>query len=325
MAKILQLKARIVGVNVYQAITRWLTLKPASTRRQYLSAAKAWSRHLGCELDDERSGPRWVKAKHQDALDYCNNMATRPAQDERHGTISAGTVRHHAVILKSIYDELVAQGVTELNPFIRVVTELKPQDQGHRRPHKRVPTDAVTTLLDWTPRTEGEVQELAIMSLFFGAALRRSEVINIRIGDLSQTERGTTVLTLIHTKAQRAQTVALADWVAARCKDWIKKRFARGATARDPLFVRYDRLGAHPLTDSTVYRMFKRICEEAGIGEWTPHCARVTAITQLLDQGVDHRSVQELSRHASVQMVEKYDRKRIDADNSASKKIEYKK
>lgn len=325
MAKILQLIAPSQKQNVHQAITRWLTLKPATTRRQYLSTAKAWSMYLGCALDEDRAGARWIKAKHVDALDYCNQMAARPAQDARYGTISAGTVRHHAVILKSIYDELIAQGLTEVNPFIRVVGELKPQDQGHRRPHKRVPTDAVSKLLDWTPRTEEEVQELAIMSLFFGAALRRGEVINIRIGDLSVTEQGTTVLTLIHTKAQRAQSVSLPDWAADYCRAWVDKRIAYGATSRDYLFVRYDRLGAHPLTDSTIYRMFKRICEEAGIGDWTPHCARVTAITQLLDQGVDHRSVQELSRHASVQMVERYDRKRLDADNSASKKLQYKK
>lgn len=325
MAKILQLKAPAPRVNVSQAITRWLALKPATTRRQYLGTAKRWSEFLGCALDDDRAGARWLKAGHSEALDYCNEMATRSAQDKRHGTISSGTVRHHAVVLKSIYDELIAQGLTEVNPFIRVVGELKPQDQGHRRPHKRIPTDAVTKLLDWTPRTDDEVQELAIMSLFFGAALRRSELINIRIGDLSVTDGGTTVLTLIQTKAQRAQSVSLPDWAADCCKAWLNKRLARGATSRDYLFVRYDRRGAHPLTDSTIYRMFKRICDEAGIGEWSPHCARVTAITQLLDQGVDHRSVQELSRHASVSMVERYDRKRVDADNSASKKLEYKK
>lgn len=323
MAKVLHLTAKPPKVPVLLAIERWLAIKPENTRRQYLRASRAWTKHLGCELEEDRAGFKWVHAKHSDALDYCNSMATRPAQDERHGRVSPATIRHYCVILKSIYDELIAQGLTEANPFVRVVRDIKLGDAGERRPHRRVPTDAVKKLIQWTPRTKDEKQDLAIISLFFGAALRRSEVINIRIGDIRQTEKGTTVLTLPQTKAQKVQSVSLPSWCAANVQAWIKVRTLESG-AREHLFVRYDGKGnRHPLTDSQIYRWFKRICDEFEIGDWTPHCARVTAITQLLDQGKDHRSVQELSRHASVQMVEKYDKKRIEADESASKDLEY--
>lgn len=324
MVTILRLKTTGPKVDVHQAIMRWLQLKPENTRRQYLNTAKAWSLHLGVPLDDERAGARWVKARHPDALDYCNALAARKAQDERFKNISASTVRQRCVVLKSIYDELIAQGLAEANPFVRVISELKDQDRGHRRPHKRVPSELVAKLLNWEPRTEKEEQQLTIMALFFGAALRRGEVINIRIEDVEVTSAGTTVLKIPQTKAQRTQKVSLPDWTAKHVNEWIAKRLARGAAHRDRLLVRYDAKGrARPFTDSTIYRLFKRICRESGIGDWTPHCARVTAITQLLDLGFDHRSVQELSRHASVSMVERYDRKRLDADNSPSKKLQY--
>jgi integrase len=325
MAKILQLKAPLDRPNVAKALERWLTLKPANTRRQYLNRARAWSKYLGTSLDDERAGARWIRAKHSDALDYCNQLATRRAQDERHGTVSSSTLRHHCAILKSIYDELIAQGAVEANPFVRVLKELKQQDAGERRPHRRVPTEKVKALLTWTPRTKEEKQDLAILSLFFGAALRRSEVINIRIGDVRRTEKGTTVIAILKTKAQKAQSVSLPRWAAANVTAWLSLRHKDGASSKDHLIVRYDVKGdAHPLTDSGIYRWWKAICREHDIGEdFTPHCARVTAITQLLDQGKDHRAVQELSRHASVQMVERYDKKRVEADESASKDLEY--
>ncbi len=323
MAKILHLKSTPTRVNVALAINRWLALRPANTRIQYLRRAKSWSMYLGVSLDDDRAGARWVKAKHQDALDYCNEIAAKRAQDKRHGTVSSSTIRQHCMVLKSIYDELIAQGIGETNPFVRVVKELKQQDAGERRPHRRIPTETVKQLLTWGPRTKEEKQDMAIIALFFGAALRRSEVINIRISDVRTTDKGTTVIHLLQTKAQKAQSVSLPGWAAKHVMTWLEVR-RKEKLGTDYLLVRYDNKGnAHQLSDSGIYRWFKSICARFGVGDWTPHCARVTAITQLLDQGKDHRAVQELSRHASVQMVERYDKKRVDADESASKDLEY--
>jgi integrase len=325
MAKILHLKSTPTRIDVHAAISRWLSLKPANTKSQYLRRAKTWSMYLGCSLDDERAGARWIAAKHSDALDYANQLADRKAQDERHGKISSNTIRQHCVVLKSIYDELIAQGLTESNPFMRVVKELKEQDAGERRPHRRIPTEKVRQLLSFIPRTRDERQDMAILSLFFGAALRRSEVINIRIGDVRKTEKGTTVIHLLQTKSQKAQSVSLPSWAAKNVNEWLAIRQRDRAASKDYLIVRYDTKGdAHPLSDSAIYRWWKAMCHKHEIGDdWTPHCARVTAITQLLDQGKDHRAVQELSRHSSVQMVERYDKKRIEADESASKDLDY--
>jgi len=324
MGKIVQLKASAPKVRVYEAISRWLAIKPANTKRHYMHAAAEWSKHLGCELTEDRAGHMWTHAKHADALDYCNELSGRKAQDSRHGTISMSTIRHRSVVLKSIYDELIAQGLAESNPFVRVVRELKSGDAGQRRPHRRVPTEAVKKLIQFVPRKKHEYQDLAIVSMFFGAALRRSEVIAIRLADIRITEKGTVVLTLPQTKSQKSQSVSLPSWVAKNVTEWMKMRQSEGAKGRDHLFVRYDAKGnTHPLSDSGIYRWFLQVCKDFDIGEWTPHCARVTAITQLLDQGKDHRSVQELSRHSSVQMVERYDKKRIDADESASKDLDY--
>ena len=73
-----------------------------------------------------------------------------------------------------------------------------------------------------------------------------------------------------------------------------------------------------------VYRLFKEYLARFKLNpDYSPHCARVTAITQLLKQGMNHREVQELSRHASVAMVERYDRRRFEIEESPSKKLSY--
>jgi integrase len=78
------------------------------------------------------------------------------------------------------------------------------------------------------------------------------------------------------------------------------------------------------MSESTLYRRFKEICVRVGLeGDFTPHCARATAITQLLNQGFSHRDIKEFSRHSSIQMVEQYDKRRTSIDDSIAKKLSF--
>ena len=62
----------------------------------------------------------------------------------------------------------------------------------------------------------------------------------------------------------------------------------------------------------------------AGAGNFvSPHSARATAITKLLSDGFSHREVQEFSRHASIQMVEVYDKRRISIDDNPASDLDY--
>jgi site-specific recombinase XerD len=90
------------------------------------------------------------------------------------------------------------------------------------------------------------------------------------------------------------------------------------------MFVRYLHRGSEAMGEKYVYRLFKEYLKRFKLNpDYSPHCARVTAITQLLKQGMNHREVQELSRHASVAMVERYDRRRYEIEESPSKKLSY--
>jgi hypothetical protein len=42
-----------------------------------------------------------------------------------------------------------------------------------------------------------------------------------------------------------------------------------------------------------------------------------------LEEGVSHRDIQGFSRHASVQMVERYDKARRSIDEAIAKKLTY--
>lgn len=330
--------------DVATALLSWLKHKAPNTQRAYRGIVSDWSRSLGAELMEGKAGKLWKKATHSHAQRWLLEVASRPAQAGRsaqnHDHVSDATLRHKAIVMSAAYDELIASGLCEVNPFIRLCKEYQGARSGERRPHELVDYEAVKRLLSppdlgSLPTNRPEfalarkelVRNHALLCLLFGAALRRSEAAKLRIGDVHSTSQGTTWLHLRDTKSGHDQEHTVADWIASALKALVTQRKKEGATEADYLLVCYEQSGtpSHTgMSDSTLYRLFKTLCAAEGLpASITPHCARVTAITRLLDQGLSHRDVKEFSRHSSVVMVERYDRRRKSIDEAIAKKIRY--
>lgn len=326
MAPYLRAKTRSVAAE----LEAWLEARPPATKRHYLAYAKSWSEFLRVKLGSKNSCRAWRNATCVAAQAWANKKAKAPAQHGRSrssspdGKVALSTVAHACMVLKSCYDELISRGVVENNPFIKITRELKKHRPGGRRPHLAIPGDKVKALTDWEPRTSEELRDLVLLKLLF-VALRRSEVASLRLADVCTTPKGVVYLVLRKTKSQQVQKLALPDWAAADVVRLCSARVLEGAQQGDALLVRHEERRVVPLTGEYVYKVFRRHAERVGLGpEYSPHACRVTAITRLLDQGFSHREVIELSRHSSVQMVEKYDRKRVELDESVALKLKFK-
>jgi site-specific recombinase XerD len=316
--------------DVLSALNLWLEIRPENTRRVYLRIAEEWSLFLGQSLTKTVSGKLWKKATHKEAQRFINDCRQRPAQQGRaadaspDGCVSMATVKHKAGVLKAAYDALIAHGLLSDNPFHAVCLEMKRFKSGERRRNEGMEPHEVKRFLTFTPLDDEHYRDRAIFHLMFGAALRRSELLGITLSDVITTNKGSTYLRLRKTKSQNIQKVALPDWVAEEIASFKERRIQEGKGDRDLLFVRYLHRGEEPMGDKYVYRLFKDYLRRFKLNpNYSPHCARVTAITQLLKQGMNHREVQELSRHASVSMVERYDRRRFEIEESPSKKLSY--
>lgn len=317
--------------QVFDAVVTWLADKAANTRGAYIRHAKEWSAYLGVEFHEPKASKAWATASYLDAKKWlleCSNKAAQPGRASDNsptGKVSAKTIRHKAIILKSLYDTAIASGACENNPFARIVRELKSNREDFRRPTLKVLPEHVKLFISIEGTSTPAVRDRAVMCVLFGAALRRGELPVLCLGDVMTSDKGTTFLRLRETKAQRVQDVALPDWVAEAVNQYKQRRLSEGATAKDKLFVRHTEYGCRPIGEKFVYNLFKKYCAKFNIKEdYTPHSARATAITQLLDQGVPHREVLDLSRHASVTTLEAYDKRDRAVDNSAAKRLTYK-
>jgi len=319
--------------DVYQALTSWLDTRPKNTRDSYLRLARVWSIFLGSEFDRQRAGALWKKATYTQAEEFLSQCSKKKARSGRaeesspDGKVSPATVAHKAKILKSLYDCLLHKGLVASNPFARSAYERKGAVTGDRSPYERIPDEDIKAIINYRfdKGVEG-MRDKALLFLLIGGALRRSEPITLLMRDVVVTPKGTVILKLRQTKAQKVQKLPLAKWVGKVVLAFKKERQREGARDSDHLFVRYLATSKRtpPLSSQFVYRIFCRYRDELGLSEsFTPHACRVTAITRLLDQGYSHRDVKKLSRHASVAMVEKYDREREDDDKSTSTELSF--
>lgn len=84
------------------------------------------------------------------------------------------------------------------------------------------------------------------------------------------------------------------------------------------------KLGKSEVDKSTIWRWFKSIAKECGITKKiSPHCARATAITKALNNGVSLREVSILAGHKSIETTVIYDKRRGVAAKVAVDGIKY--
>ena len=337
-------------------LSAFLSLRSANTQRTYLGIIEEWCEFLGakagsidaarrvsCATDLQATAFRsWLNRKPGETprlLKRRGNLS-RALQIERsstnrkdglESTLSNATIAKKFAALRRMYRALMGPelGIV-INPFDSDRVPPPPKDAGRKRPTEMIEFNLVEKILAGpdTSTPKGR-RDLAALAALFGGGLRRSELIHLRIADLRITPAGTTYLYLRSTKAKKDAEQALPKWAAHHLKQLAAERRKSGASDADYLFVCYTGQAGNtptsrPLSDSGLYALFKRYCIMAGAGDFvTPHSARATAITKLLADGVPHREVQGFSRHASIQMVELYDKRRIGVDQSSGRDLDF--
>lgn len=340
---------------LWARLSAFLTLKSSNTQRTYLSVIHEWCDFLGAPAGSAKAAKLMLSCTDMEAVRYKLFLESQPGQKPRfasqsklerrvsvnrfsakkkdglQSTLANATVAKKFAALRRIYRMLISYnlGVTQ-NPFDTDKVPPPPSRSGQKRPTEMIEFELVKEIINRAdPSTPKGLRDRAVLSVLFGGGLRRSEAVSLRIGDVKKTPRGTVYLHLRSTKAKVDSDQALPVWAGKTVMELVRQRRKSGAQSGDYLFVSYRGNAGlvpteKPFSDSGLYKLFKSYCMQAGAGEFlSPHSARATAITKLLADGVSHREVQEFSRHASVQMVEVYDKRRIGVDDNPAKDLDY--
>ncbi len=141
-------------------------------------------------------------------------------------------------------------------------------------------------------------RDVAILTLLYGAGLRISEALSLKIADspFGETLR-------IKGKGGKTRLAPLLPAIRAALGDYLALRPA-AKSASDPLFLS---VRGKPLSARIVQRDMKKHARALGLDDSaTPHALRHAFATHLLVAGGDLRSIQELLGHASIAATQRY-------------------
>lgn len=222
------------------------------------------------------------------------------------------TICRKLITLKMFFTYLYEQDCLSENYFMATPFKFRKE----KRLPKILAVDAVQAMLQYASKQVRDfpphwksVRDLALIDLLISTGIRIGEASNISMSDIIHSER----TILIHGKGRKQRLIYIScpqTW--DNLSRWIdiKKNISKS----DKLFI--NRYGEQ-LSIHGIEHIYNKIKEGAGITEHsTPHYLRHTFATNLLSNGADLRSVQELLGHASVATTEIY------TEVSAKRKIE---
>ncbi len=153
------------------------------------------------------------------------------------------------------------------------------------------------------------LRDRTVMELFFSSGMRISELVALNVDQMSflkdKNPERTFELSIIG-KGKHMRTIFISPHAAL----WLRIYLLSRKDAQKPLFINYrgkDIDDDHRLTPRSIQKMISRCSMLAGISKKvTPHTLRHTYATDLLGNGADLRSVQELLGHKNVATTQIY-------------------
>jgi site-specific recombinase XerD len=210
---------------------------------------------------------------------------------------------HHLTVFRAFLRYLIQEEELDIYPPDRV-KRLKEE----QRQVKVLYTEELQRLL-LAPnlQTKEGKRDKAILELFFSTGLRLAELRSLNRKDLNFSTREISV----RGKRSKIRVVFLSDNCVKALKDYLEIRLDH----LDPLFIRSHTAAAQEmppgekfrLSRISIYNLVKKYALQAGIASSpSPHTLRHSFATDLLRNGADLRSVQELLGHKDLSTTQIY-------------------
>ncbi len=241
--------------------------------------------------------------------------------DFTNGKVSQESIMGYIQYLTQNYkDTTVSRKLITIKMFFRFIEEetkwINPLDKykikikKEKRLPKTIPVKDVSKLLDYMYENLNQantsfayfqaIRDLCIIDFLLSTGMRIAEVSNLKLEDIITSER----VLLVHGKGKKQRLLyisSLETW--NNLKAWLSIR-KKHKVNHEYLFVNkyHDTLSIYGIEN-----IFTKYRDKSGISHSaTPHYLRHTFATNLLANGADLRSVQELLGHSSISTTEIY-------------------
>lgn len=155
----------------------------------------------------------------------------------------------------------------------------------------------------------GSPRDRALLATTYGAGLRVSEVVHLKIGDIDSARM---CLRIRHAKRARDRTGLLSEPMLGELRAYWSAARKQPGGPRSPGRDREDWLfpstrAGQPITRQTAAELFHAAKDKAGISKQGGiHSLRHAFATHLLEDGVDLHTIQRLMGHGSIKTTMRY-------------------
>lgn len=216
-------------------------------------------------------------------------------------TLKRVTQNYYVIALRSFLRFLIKNDYKTLEPS---KIDLPKTESRSLKFLEREQVDRLVTAID-TSKDEG-MRDRAMLELLFSTGLRVSELVKINRDTINLDRKEFGVIG----KGGRARLVFVSD----RAAEWIARYLERRKDVFKPLFIRYSGKVSEEekgekmrLTPRSVERAVKKYVKAARLPvDATVHTLRHSFATDLLTNGADIRSVQEMLGHKNIATTQIY-------------------
>lgn len=213
------------------------------------------------------------------------------------------SIRRKIITLKIFYEYLINKDLITVSPF----TKLKFKFKQEQRLPKTLSIAEVSRLLNCFNKdidslspfaTKMFIRDSALMDLLISTGIRIGEAAAITLDDIITSEH----TLLIHGKGRKQRLLYISSQITwSKIKILMKER--KNSSDRHLFVNRYNQ----PLSINGIENIYKKYATLANVNsKSTPHYLRHTFATNLLANGADLRSVQEILGHSSVATTQIY-------------------
>ena len=204
------------------------------------------------------------------------------------------TIHRRMESLNSFFDFMRRHEFIKINP----VKALPRPKLGKGLP-PFIPEVELGKILDTLPtETYIQIREKAMMELFYGAGLRLSEMLTLKLENLENDSQ-----IRVMGKGSKERIVPLGNSAVQALKNYLRIRSTISKTTNNNIF--FISIRGNPLDRSNVQKRVNKLLESIS-GDLSPHDLRHAFATHLMRRGAELRAIQELLGHENLTATQIY-------------------
>lgn len=296
---------------------------PMASVRAYLAAEKSSSTRRAYTADFADFSA-WCGRVSEDPLPALPLVVARYLARLADGGLKASTIERRVAAIRSVHKGAGLEPPTNSEGVKAVMRGIR--RKVGRRQVKKAPATAevLAQVIERLPATLAGLRDRALLLVGFAAALRRSELVDLKVNDIEFRPKGM----MIHIRQSKTDQEGKGAVIpvprggklqpVAALSAWLQA----GGITEGPIFRpvdRHGRIGAQALSDHAVAGIVKKACGAAGLeaSAFSGHSLRAGFVTTSLDRKVDVLKIMGITRHVKVDTLKGYDRREAAFDDHA--------